>query len=240
MIRKEFINQWQFVRETFFPRWDRQARWKVRIRSNVPWGPQGANCEMDKREIVFSSIPSDIIAAQELLIHEICHAVGYIGHETSWQRRMEKAIARANELGLGALVNKLKEDLAMYHGGRKSRKGDYLSGYAEDVYGEIRDIIMDVPTVSFNTVVSSLSYDLSMWTREFLKRYRRARVVYKKAREEIAKDYQAQVTKLLPRFKKELADLEKSDRNCEKAQKLRSQIEKIKKNKKILEEIRGN
>jgi len=103
-LRREF----QQVRKTFFPRWDRAKVWKCRKVYDF-YG--AACCCFDTKEVKVSVVGDNLTL---VLIHEICHAVGGTGHEEKWQRRMEKVAVRAERVGRSELAAQIREEIQRY------------------------------------------------------------------------------------------------------------------------------
>lgn len=95
-------NAFQYVRQTFFPRWDRKRKWKVvQTRSCLESdgrkkevGDVLATCCDINKCIFFNEIPENKDDLHALLIHEICHVSGR-GHGNKWARNMNKAYVKA-------------------------------------------------------------------------------------------------------------------------------------------------
>ena len=84
----DLITEWNDVRATFFPRWDRQGRWRIEAVNDLD-GAMG-KCETETQTIkLLDGITDDDLTA--LLIHEIAHAVSSTYHGKIWQARMNAA-----------------------------------------------------------------------------------------------------------------------------------------------------
>lgn len=84
----------QYVRQTFFPRWDKKGEWKVEYHPEWKNRKHGAICHEDVRLIWFYEIPKDDDILHLYLIHEICH-VKTLGHGKKWAENMAKAYHKA-------------------------------------------------------------------------------------------------------------------------------------------------
>src|SRR5262245_5171459 len=91
----------KYIKHLFFPRWDRDDRWRFSTRSRRR---VHGHCDPVARTIEIVAHPSDSDERDRLLIHEICHAVAPGNHGVVWQQRMEKAAATADDLGRSRLA----------------------------------------------------------------------------------------------------------------------------------------
>lgn len=87
-------NLFSEIRTTYFPRWDKE--WQLSIKSNLP--SQG-KCDNEHKRIIFQSANYSRRFLEELIIHEICHAIAYPGHGNEWQQRMMQAARKARSIG---------------------------------------------------------------------------------------------------------------------------------------------
>ena len=85
----------EYVKNTYFPGWDKRRRWKVEERSEelnarTARGVDGI-CDLKAKtiKINMSRISEDQNDLYDLLIHEICHCHN-VGHGESWQNAMFK------------------------------------------------------------------------------------------------------------------------------------------------------
>src|SRR5271157_13850 len=83
--------EFEFVRKTFFPRWDHKKEWRVESVADL----HGAVGEYrkDLKTVFILGQPTGE-ALQLVMIHELCHARCF-SHKTAWQFRMMKAADRA-------------------------------------------------------------------------------------------------------------------------------------------------
>jgi len=165
-LQKEF----EWVRDLFFPRWDQKRRWRVKLAPDLH-GALGC-CEPKRRTIYLAFIPTSD-KGRAILIHEICHAVTNGCHGAKWQARMEKAIKRAEKLGLKNLALALAEDLNNPIGPR-----------SQTVYNQIRDAARDFPDGTFWQIVDYVRQSYAMSRREFLRRFPKARTAYSEGKQE--------------------------------------------------------
>jgi len=135
----------QYVRKTFFPRWDRKKEWTVvylpefkkrdeqRMAEDIRLkGLQGAYpfklnitaiCPGVGKCIIVYRIPKNNNELYELLIHEICHAISKDGHRKKWVEKMNVAYSRAIKDVLKDLSKRIKADLAKEDLAEKIRIG---------------------------------------------------------------------------------------------------------------------
>jgi len=163
----------EFVRRHFFPRWDRKGRWKV-VQANDLDGAQG-RCDNESKTVkIRRGISGDDVTA--ILIHEICHAVGELGHGKRWRRRMEQAARTADALAMAAVAERLREEIKGYE------EGLFMS--ASDIYREISDAIWQYPKVTFVQVLDFVRRDYGLSRAQFMKRFRRSKRVFTEAKRE--------------------------------------------------------
>lgn len=154
-LRKEF----EYIRKTFFPLWDRKRLWKVRCNPDLaPRGRYGT----DTRTILIKFLTDDLDDLHSLLIHEVSHCAA-AHHGKRWRERMAKARDRAISIGRKGLAKKLSKDLEM-------------EGYVPTVSyicGTIQDCVVDLPKVLFNPLIRYIARDNGMTIKEFKKRFAR-------------------------------------------------------------------
>jgi len=164
--------EFEFIRKTFFPRWDRKKEWRVILVQDVN-GTQGECLKSTKTIHILKELRS-IEELQALLIHEICHAVGNWGHARKWQDRMLRSARQAADSGLGALADILRRNVQRYKESHRET--------AEMVYTEIGDYVLDSPECEFDTIIDYMRRVRGVSREEFLKRYRKSRDVYESNR----------------------------------------------------------
>lgn len=156
----------------FFPRWDRNERWRISPTSRRR--VQG-HCDRERHmiEIVVQHIDPD--KRDGLLIHEICHAVANGSHSKAWQRRMETAARRADDLGRDGLAQSLRQEIASYQ-------------EAEDATGEAYQIVQEwlahEPDLTFAQVKRSLADHYGLLVTEVGTTFRRIGKVYRAAKQD--------------------------------------------------------
>jgi hypothetical protein len=102
-----FEKEYQEICKTYFPRWKPWA-----YTYNSDWG-YGGYTNVERKHIYFGN-PTRDLSIKGLIIHEICHAVGYHNHNTRWQKRMMKVaeIAKTHDPEVSA---ELIADATKYH-----------------------------------------------------------------------------------------------------------------------------
>jgi hypothetical protein len=167
-----FTEHVEYIRQTFFPRWDRQRRWQI-VQVDDLDGAQG-RCDRGSRTIsILGSMTGDELLA--LLIHEIVHAVRNDYHGEAWLQGMEEAASRSDQNGAAGLAGVLRHQIA-----------DYRDGFrvtATMLYGEIENCVIDQPQITFPQVVDFLRRDYGFSRDQFLRRFRRAKRVFKEAKQ---------------------------------------------------------
>ena len=121
----------QYVRKTFFPRWDKKGKWRVvylpefkkrdeqqmaenlkRQGREYPFKLNiGAICPNVGTDIIFYRIPANNSVLFEMLIHEICHALTNDGHGKKRLERMNAAYSKAMKNCSKDLAKRIKADL---------------------------------------------------------------------------------------------------------------------------------
>lgn len=153
----------QYVRETFFPSWDLEKEWRCIY---VPFAKKWADRAFDeeiKREGVEHRYPIKTCIMAEcdatigfirfyritkndniyrILIHEICHAITNDGHGLKWREEMKKAYCKAQENGFKVIARRIERDLSQheferqneeYRKAKKSASEDLARGIEPDL-----------------------------------------------------------------------------------------------------------
>lgn len=166
------------VKSVFFPRWDRDDRWRVTTSSkrNVD-----GYCDSKRRVIEIVRTSSDHPDKLDLLlIHEICHAFSS-GHGKMWQDRMSKAIKRAHEVGRHELAQLLQDEILGY------QRSPSASLQRELFYGSIEDAVLGRPKTTLPAIISYLADKNGMLESEVCKSYPRTEAVFRKAKHDAEK-----------------------------------------------------
>ncbi len=172
-MNKTLKQEFQAIRQRFFPRWDRAGRWRIRHVRDLD-GARGRCCPDRTIRITFRGG----VRGTALMIHEIAHAVTGDGHGRRWQARMEQAAVTAADAGQADLAGLLRADIAGYN--------DPLARVsARLVYQEIADAAS--PDVTFSEVIEFVRRGYGLPRRQFLKRFPRARKVFDEAKRDGAR-----------------------------------------------------
>jgi hypothetical protein len=163
--------EFQQVCHTFFPRWDQGKLWKCRAYQNLH-GSCGECCIKSKTVKIVVGVDNPTL----VLIHEICHAVGGSGHEKKWQGRMEKAAARAEEIGHPELATQIREEAREYQ--------ETLLTTETDIYDQIDDLLSAEPEATMIQTVDEIrrTFGISMNRKKFLAKYKRFKVEFAERR----------------------------------------------------------
>jgi hypothetical protein len=164
-LKKEF----EYIRNTFFPQWDRKREWSIKRVWHLP--SHGKYDNVSKR-ILIQFISGDRIDLYRLLIHEICHCVSDY-HGKRFLDRLLRAKLRANELGLKMVANAIQNDIDMCTKNREP---------FDNTYQMIEDAVMDIPNISWRNLLKYVARQRGRYPKEFLKRYKRAKKVFLSAK----------------------------------------------------------
>jgi hypothetical protein len=121
-LQKEF----ERVRETFFPRWDRKREWKVEYTAE----PLAVTAEDHPYFIAYCAhstktitvLCSECLVGNQLkvvLIHEVCHAIafkafGLLGHGDFWRHRMQAIAEKAARLRMLEVAEDISNDVRVW------------------------------------------------------------------------------------------------------------------------------
>ncbi len=123
---KALQEEFEYVRESFFPRWDRKREWKVEYTEEpLPVTAEDnpyfiACCTHATKTITV--LRSECLVGDQLkvvLIHEVCHAIafkafGLLGHGEFWCGRMQVAAEKAARLGMVEMADEISEDVRVW------------------------------------------------------------------------------------------------------------------------------
>lgn len=169
---EDLIQHFDHIRQTFFPRWEAGKGWCIVVADDLD-GAQG-KCNTELKQIQIVSHPKgDELTG--LIIHESAHAVAGGDHGKRWMARMEKAAADAERMGMAGVANTLREQIAGY--------GDGFKPAPTTVYNELVDAVVHQPQMSFEQAVDFVRRGYGLSRDEFVRRFRRAAVVYDEARQ---------------------------------------------------------
>lgn len=167
-MNKHFLE----IKHQFFPRWDRDHRWRISTRSRRK--VEGC-CEPERRVIEIAVQYADQDKRDRLLIHEICHAVADGGHGNKWQDRMERAARRADDLGRDRLARLLREEIEEYQQGWKP---------VDEAYGIVQEWLTCNPDLTLAQVRQALADQYGLLVTEVGKTLRRFKKVFMEAKRE--------------------------------------------------------
>lgn len=189
MLRKQF----DYVREAFFPRWDRHRQWRVNSADDLN-GASGL-CDIQRKRIrVLRKLHGEELTL--VLIHEVAHVFGH-GHGRPWMTRMEQAAARAVQIGRKSLATAIRTEVDGHRSSPKVR--------ACHVYSTIDDTVCELMSVdevpSCSSIIDSVARYYGILPRDFFKQYPRARSVFDRAVKRRQADLEL-AQKYLERFRK--------------------------------------
>ncbi len=161
-IRKHFLE----IKRQFFPRWDRDDRWRISTRSRRT---VHGYCDAERRVIEIVIQHADPNKGDCLLIHEMCHAVAKGGHGKVWQRRLEKAARIADELGRDVLAKLLRQEIVNYQEFADGREEAYQT--IQDWLNAERDLTLAQVKRSIARLHGLLVSEISTKLRRFEKVY---------------------------------------------------------------------
>lgn len=140
------------VRQRYFPRWDREQQWRVRVGFHSPeLGRADGYCDGESKTIWIN--PTRVTSGDDLdqlLIHEICHAIAGKGHtQKRFQARLHQVAGTARKLGRDTLAENIESEVLEYE--------ETPQVTPKTVYSEVSDVLVDLPKASFEQVVFHLA-----------------------------------------------------------------------------------
>ena len=173
-IKREIRLQqaFEYVRRTFFPRWDKQHQWGVKLATDLCLEGE---CDLETKTILLKSLPRDDNDLYTWLIHEICHAIPVPGHAKKWFSRMMKASNTAWTICQHNLATKIGNEARAFYARKNLR--------ARDVYQLIEDIVIrGASDRSYEDTIDYVAREYGLCNREEAeKRFKRCKAVYDKA-----------------------------------------------------------
>ena len=160
------------IKSQFFPRWDRDDRWRISMNSRRR---VHGHCDGTRRVIEIVVRHTDPDKRDGLLIHEICHAVAKGNHGKVWQRRMESAARRADDLGRHGLAKWLRQEVADYQN---------AEDVTEEAYRIVQDWLTCNPGLSLAQVKRSLADLYGLLVSEVGTTFKRLEKVYRAAKQD--------------------------------------------------------
>jgi len=167
----------EFVRSTFFARWDTDRQWKIKY---APRLPSDGRADPDTKIIFLVSVPKELDLLYLILIHEICHAVTQSGHSKKWIRRLGTVRDKAKELGMLSLSEKLQEEINLY-----ANPTGMMSLTAANVYRSIRDYVMvaviEERSHGYEKIIKAVAKGYGLYPYEMEQLFKKCREAYEKA-----------------------------------------------------------
>lgn len=169
--QKRLAGTIKYIRETFFPKWDRKKEWII-YHSNSPKVEfcHGL-CDKDEKKIHLSFVSKKDVELHLLLIHEICHCFS-CGHGKIWQNKMLKIADKARKIGKEELSDKIVKQVEDY------RSAPNVT--AKWIYGNVNDVVTESDNeLSFEEVRRYLAFNIGGY--DFIDQYKRLKEVYESA-----------------------------------------------------------
>jgi len=160
----DYMKEYYWVRETFFPEWDPEKAWKIEPAEDLGEDSDGF-CDWDSKTIRILRNANTPVSL--LLIHEICHAIRpleYNAHYKPWIEEMAKAEQRALQLGMYDLAALISLDYEAYT--------EVPEFTPEEIYGYIFVHACNAADRTFDELVELMRDEYGAFSREeFFKRY---------------------------------------------------------------------
>ena len=168
--KQRLQDAFKYVRKTFFPRWDKNNQWSVRIVHDLPIE---GRCEKGIKTVSLQYVSGDEDKLHLLLIHEICHSSAS-GHSKKWSSRMLKAATRAEKAGCSNVADLIRKNVA------ETEKAASVN--ASLVYDCIRSrlILGDKLDESYEDFINSVACGVGMYPDELEKKFKQCRKIYNK------------------------------------------------------------
>jgi len=160
----------EYVRKTFFSRWDKKSEWIVIHDSKFPGV---GRCRSEDKTIEVKFVPQNDGELKLLLIHEICHSSAS-GHGKKWSSRMLKAATRAEKAGCSNVADLIRKNVA------ETEKAASVN--ASLVYDciRLRLILGDKLDESYEDFINSVACGVGMYPDELEKKFKQCRKIYNK------------------------------------------------------------
>ncbi len=188
MNNRELRKEFEYIRKSFFPLWDKKREWRIK---KVWYLPSNGLYDDLTKTILIKFIPDDKEELYRLLIHEISHLASH-HHGKKFLNRILMARDRAKQLGLKTLAEKIQDEIRKYMESREPY---------DNTYQIIEDAVMDVPDISWANLLKYAARQRGMYPKEFLKCHKRAKKVFLSAKKEIKEEREAKA-----RFEKIIHD----------------------------------
>lgn len=121
MDKLNLAHEFEYIRETFFPRWDRKREWNIKAVQRLPDGAVKGFYDDVSKAIL---IPQWLLSKNQdwlhsVLIHEISHCAS-IYHGKRFQKRYSKAGDEAKRIGRKLLANFIFFELEQIRTGKRT------------------------------------------------------------------------------------------------------------------------
>lgn len=166
-LDKKLQDAFQFIRKSFFTKWDKKNEWQARLNLDKPG--RGL-CNDATKTIEIRSVQTDENDFYTLLVHEICHAVARCNHASKWKIRMSKASDKAIELGLKELGDLIKADVESYR--------DPKIVTLRDICDQIEDVASEFPNESYENIIKMVAKKNPISSDQLEKSGKRCRKVF--------------------------------------------------------------
>lgn len=134
----------EYVKKTFFPRWDRNNQWQIQEKNKLElWGAL-VRCAQESKTIYVDQTASKE-NGQVLLVHGIAHAVTNSFHGSLCQGRMLEAAETAQHIAATSLVKEIKKEIQEYKDTPKLE--------AAKVYAMIEESVWDRPDAAIDEIL---------------------------------------------------------------------------------------
>ncbi|MBN2381432.1 hypothetical protein JXQ70_00985 [bacterium] len=174
----ELQKAFEYVRKTYFPRWDKGGEWSVQL---DPGLRLEGECIIKEKKIKVQSVSNNKIELYHLLIHEICHTSA-LGHKKKWLNRMLKKAEIAERVGELELSISLKNEVD------SEINADYPT--PNDVYNNVVDWVNEAQgDASYEYIIYSVAKMIGFMPHELEERYKECRKVYDEAVKNIKEFY---------------------------------------------------
>lgn len=167
----------EYIRKTFFPRWDKNNQWTVKVDSDLPLH---GLCKKGEKIIILQYISEKNNELYLLLIHEICHATTDNYHAKKWCARMLKVAEMAEKIGHEKLSKMIQGQVKAYKSLETNRKGK-----AAYIYEGIQYAVFDAPTASYKDIIKWVGQQFGYYPEEIEESYKLCKKVYDKAVKDI-------------------------------------------------------
>ncbi|PKN68507.1 MAG: hypothetical protein CVU54_14410 [Deltaproteobacteria bacterium HGW-Deltaproteobacteria-12] len=186
MNQDRLQNAFQYVRENFFPRWDRSKQWIINLDHSLA---STGLCDFREKKIAISRLPVSENKLLLIIIHEICHSYTMKvrkfyrnTHGKAWQKRMLTIAELAKKKSNLDLHEMIIQHIEEY------QKSEILK--ASDIYERMEDILMDSyyeshEFLAYKTIVQIIASEIGVSGNELIECYKKFQDEYKKAKERI-------------------------------------------------------